>query len=687
MLVSMAQTGQSGLTAAELATLMSDLAHLPDNRALALLRKLAADVERWGIPRRPKHSHLLIRGLCAVGRVGEAYSLADSMGKAIRIEDWRVILGAAAGVDSSVATLAFDRLRPSGLGTDDFALLVRDLRSRRLSNEDANAILQQVLADIETSGVTIGKPLQVELVHLYTSLGEYQQAREIVEQWDSTQVERDPRVWNAHVDYLVATRPDAAIVRSVLRRCMAADLVPPYQGLQYLVRIAIKDKIEHAPDLRWMDISKIVQSVQTEFRVGSVSAVWADALRFIISENVSFELVLDVYDEARSLGVHTDARLAQALIKPMCDRPTPMLSQALDVYADFISRPIVKEVYRDRSRIQAIYAHLLRACRGDTDPAIPLRLLRDMRTNDVQLPTSVLRDLIVALIASSSSHHDAFNYYAHFHATSSSTLDADAYSRILTAFINLSTPSSPHASPKYYLEIHRDMQAAGYTASAHAITSLLASYSRRAAITRKTSSDPIFHRTKIDGLHRAIDDVYAQVKLGSIQADIPLLNALMNAYSRVGAYTSAFQVWDMLVERRTREDPAEVPRLYGPSVSIIIDACGRTDQYSRGKRIMGWTKRHGIMSQRILEGWIECLCRLRQFDEAADLVCVQMKKLTDDEVRQAVVILLKFSWTDKRAYEEVQELVKGARPGLWDEVKGIVETKSTRNGDVEDDLD
>jgi tetratricopeptide (TPR) repeat protein len=612
--------------------------------------------------------------MCTAGKVSEAYTFGDQM--ALDLTQWREVLGAAAKHDAACVPLILDKIRPHGLNAKDYSKVFRSLRDTM--PDDAKMQLEAYLTEMREAGIEITvQEQQASLARLHIALGELDAAMAILGSWDMDNA-RSLMMWNTRLEYQVAVE-DVAAVKASIKRMRERDMTASQVALSFLVRQEIEAKIAHTPELRWTDVVACITKVEKESETRAQDWVWAEVINLIVDRTGDVELVLQVYEEARSLGIAASSRVVRAVLVPLLKSQPVRLGKAMDVYADFTSQPIAMNDHHSRTRATAIYAMLLAACTGTVpiDPSIPLRLLQDMRANDVHLSPKLFSDLLVALIKSAPDHDTAFNYYAHAYVAAPGAFDAEAYSELAMAFLTLSTEESPFPPPNYVFEMIRDMRTAGYLLSNHTLARLLKTYGLRATPSRKWSADPIFRQRKIDKIHRAISDVHALINMGSLVIpDVPLLAALMDAYSRVGAYTSAFQVWDQLLERRQREEPSRVPELYGPAVGTILDTCGRADQYTRGVKIINWAKRFKIASPKVMESWVECLCRLKRYDEAVQVVCVQMRDQRPEDVKEAARILLKFSWKDKLAYAMVPDQVKEAWPGIWDEVKAVVETKT-----------
>jgi pentatricopeptide repeat protein len=246
------------------------------------------------------------------------------------------------------------------------------------------------------------------------------------------------------------------------------------------------------------------------------------------------------------------------------------------------------------------------------------------------------------------------------------------------------------------MEIMGDMRKAGLKIGPYAITSLLTSYGLQARVTRDTSMEPEARRKKLNALLAGITELHTMIKLDpSYTVDIALLNALMDAYSRVGAFSEAFEVWEELLERRPREDPKALAELYGPSISVYLDACGYSLSLLRARKAWAWATRWGLVNSKNWDAWLECLCRNGRITEAYNTVV----RIRDGDVEglgsvnnvpedkgngrpvfkvEMVEMLLKFSWRDPHTFDWVKRGIKEDFPECWEQVKSIVETKSLR---------
>jgi pentatricopeptide repeat protein len=428
------------------------------------------------------------------------------------------------------------------------------------------------------------------------------------------------------------------------------------------------------------DVIAAIDHAEKVCRTDASATVWAEAIRLLTLDNPDVDPALDAYAEARHRGVIVNVQLAQALIFPLCNASPPQLAPAMGVYADLTSEPVPLKTTRDRDRLLELYTTLLRAASRVGSLDIATRLIKDLRARSLPLPPSGATSILIAIMRIAPGHHAAFGIYAHFHALNGARLSANDYSAILACFLD-TKKQSPFAPPKLYLEIVQDMRRSGFRPDSQVLASLLRSYGARATGVLRSSNDPAFRASHLSWIHKAIKDLHIFLRLDElVEVDVPLLNALMDAYSRVGAYTSAFEVWGELVERRAREDPARVKDLYGPSISIALDTCGRSDQLGRARRIWAWARHHGLDNPHTWDTWVECLCRLGKLDEAVDVVCNEMKEQQAGAPRptkDTLEVLLRFAWS-REDLNDVPRRVMQDFPEMWEDVSGLLERKVGR---------
>lgn len=649
---------------------MTFLSNRAELSALTLLKRIYADLPQWGIKREQKHFKALLRGMCNAGKVKEAMAFADTSdtGLVMETDGWRQMLRAAVRHEPDLVPDIEERLRRStaenGLSVPDYILLLRHLRVSMPDEAETRQRIRAILGETRTRGLAVGREGEIELVGIHLRLGDLERAGNIINEW---KMGEDPAMWNALIDYRAATN-DYDGVREAMAIMDKKGMAVYDNGLRHIVLHTVKERMNQSK-VSAADMVNIVEGLELDFRSKLSSSAWAEVIELDPAQGVA------VYDDARSRGVTIDTHMAKALIVPLAETNLPA---ALEVYADLTATPIVITTRTVRARLLVIYSALFRAySRQPEDHDLPIRLLKDMRRSGLALPPVALTSLIISLIRSSPDHFTAFNNYAHLYALDPSALDAKAFNAIIPAFNALSTPTSAFAKPSYVMEMIKDMRKANLTPGPQILTSLLTTYGQQARKSRKSNADPVYRQSKLDSLHKAITEVHNSLKLESIVTpDIPLLNALMDAYSRVGAYSSAFEVWDLIVERRAHEPKDTILTVYGPSVSIILDTCARSGQLKRARRIWGWVKRHKLDSTKAWEGWIECLCKMQKVDEAAELV-LEKGDITVEMLR----ILFKYSWTNKELFKALPDRIKEKYPILWGRVKDVIQTNTSKDVD------
>lgn len=327
-----------------------------------------------------------------------------------------------------------------------------------------------------------------------------------------------------------------------------------------------------------------------------------------------------------------------------------------------------------------------------------------MKEGGMTLEKDMVGSYIMALMRASKSFEEAFKAYDIVRSMDVSLLDESEYNKILTAFTNLrfdqtllpptpapstsssSTPARPTrpippptAPANIIQEFLIDMRRSDHPPSAITFTILLNHYSK----SYLTSATAISH-------------VHSLIKLDMhVDPDTALFNALMNAYSRTGAYAEAFRIWDRLISR------ANGVEIDSHSISIILDTCGfenNVEGFKMGRKV--WNRitkevvseasgRRGGGNLKNWESWVECLCRWGEFDEAFQVVFEQMKdgttviegtnyKIPKVEI-STVETLLKFSLREKRegrssrpSWERVRDQIRDEYSGeIWDTIRKL----------------
>lgn len=674
---------------------MDTLSRSPDVGALRLLAKVFTDLPKWGYAGTTKARRIMIRGLCVGGRVSDALKLARNVPP--NEVEWFNLLDSAVKRDPSAVDPVLEELkRHRDLTPDEYAAVFRHLRYSipDAGIEPIRDKMVETLRDMRAKDIRLDRNGGADLAGLQVSLGDLDYAQKVLSEWDMEKT-KDPKLWNLAVELEMARATAAATataspgsdgddiaVRDVVTRMINRGVAAPQRALAFFAVRHLSDTRAKRSFLGSHDVIAAIDHAEKVCRTDASATVWAEAIRVLTldNDNADVSAALDAYAEARHRGVVVNVQLAQALIIPLCNASPPQVASAMGVYADLTSEPIPLKATRDRDRLLELYTTLLRAASRAGSLDIATRLIKDLRARSLPLPPSGATSILIAIMRTAPDHHAAFGIYAHFHALNGARLSANDYSAILACFLD-TKKQSPFAPPKLYLEIVQDMRRSGFRPDSQVLASLLRSYGARATGVLRSSSDPAIRASHLSSIHKAIKDLHIFLRLDElVEVDVPLLNALMDAYSRVGAYTSAFEVWGELVERRSREDAARVKELYGPSISIALDTCARSDQLGRARRIWAWARHHGLDNPHTWDTWVECLCRLGKLDEAVDVVCTEMKIQQAGAPRptkDTLEVLLRFAWS-REDLNDVPRRVMQDFPEMWEDVGGLLERKVGR---------
>jgi pentatricopeptide repeat protein len=486
--------------------------------------------------------------------------------------------------------------------------------------------------------------------------------------------------WNAYVDYLIALEDDRTIMAVLEHFTQRKEIEAPFKAKEYLITRNLERQIASKSNIKPNDVISAVEGFEDPTSP-TASRSLAMAIRYLLSQVPgSLDTAMEVYHLAREKGVETDVSLARELTGPLCLTTPPRLEEAISIYTDYIGFTPTDTKGRDPT---PIFSNLLHACAkipSASSSKTVLRLLGDMRSRGLTFTPSTVAGLATILTRSSPDHETAFKIYAHLYALDSQALDRRTYEQILSGFIIHSTPASPVAPTNLYMEIIRDMQKAGLRIGSYSISSLLHTYGQQATRLNKNRNDEQNRQRQINSLLRSIGELHTMIKLDPlIEVDIPLLNTLMDAYNRVGAYAEAFEVWDDLVERRPRELSSNLIE-YSPSINIILDTCGHSSSIFRGRKAWAWASRWKLNNnKKNYDAYVECLCRCGEVEEAYEVVR-RMRNTAEipDPTVETVMLLVKFSWKSRSEFAAAKEKVEHGFPELWDGVKEILETKRSQ---------
>ncbi len=213
-------------------------------------------------------------------------------------------------------------------------------------------------------------------------------------------------------------------------------------------------------------------------------------------------------------------------------------------------------------------------------------------------------DIICRLARIATSWSEAFDIYrtllrfptiASGSRTSRNLSDRDHVS-ILTTFCGLTFPDSPSAPPEDLLSLLTDLP----TTSCSVYTLVLNYFSK---LTRPS--------------YLGVQMTHELLKRdATLEPDLALINALMNAYNRVDEPAMVLAIWDSLSATRQEVD--------GTTMSVVFDTAGRHGLLALARKVVA-ERREG-MGKGAWDSWLECLARCGRLEEAIEVACGEMRR-------------------------------------------------------------
>ena len=700
------ENSQTYIVAHDLLLGMERIQQSPE--ALPLLRRMYSDTGKvFGYPITPRHNLSMLIALCHSRLIGEAIEFARRHRKVfedgVNGDKWHRVLYAAYQHDNRyIEEIVQHILRCRKLTVLDLQVLFKDLKERLEMDRDprwGNEKVEMLLRQVDDSGVEMSRMMECELVRIYLELGHIDAAEEVTTRW--TGRERDKDMWNALSDLAVAKDDRQAVLD--LARSMKE------QGDEVIWRIMafiIQEKLSS----REVDLIRAIEETEAEYGPADSPGIWATLVRYHKSTGRSIDELWSLYTSIKDRQIPMSYHLAHAFIISFCQATPSRTDHALDVYHDLVMAEIPVIGYKRRTMLSDIYLLLLISCCESPQPSkyysTITSLISDMQSRGITLASDKITYLITILMKLAPDHRSAYRIYSQISKFFLSDIDSDAFEVLITTFLKLSYPGSPFIPPDLFLEMVKDMYRAGYRPGSKIYTSLLKQYGSQVPVINDSLSyqEAESRQNTRNQIFNAISGLHTRIKLDpQVEMDFPLLNALLDAYNRVGAFSSVLDVWEELLGRLSRYPDAPFER----SITVILDACGYYGNLHRARKIWAWGRRHGRCNDsKVWETYLECLCRCGQMEEAVELVCGEIKgapgprervgeleggaevKEDPGETREKnamigkarLEILLKFSWRDVRWFREVQERIRREFPGWWDEVKWIVEKDDGRRG-------
>ncbi|EJC98690.1 uncharacterized protein FOMMEDRAFT_149063 [Fomitiporia mediterranea MF3/22] len=427
--------------------------------------------------------------------------------------------------------------------------------------------------------------------------------------------------------------------------------------------------------------------LQETMEVAPKSIVWTTCIQNAL-DKTGWRSALAAYNTAKSHGVRPDAAMVHPLLREMCNNrfkepPEAVLDQALELYND------LKGNAKSNWKLgpdTGIFNTLLRALAASSNKqkyfSVALRLLEDMRSQNVYMDRMTATSIGVLLVHSSSTYEEAGEAYKHIRSINADGLDEKGFAAVLHAFCTFEPGHASTDAPensaveavfkskksghtilipptKLYFEIVQDMQTLGLRKTPQIYTILLSRYAILATRARNIQ-DPVHRGNIVQHLRDVVKDTHHQISRDAgLQPDAPLFNQLMDAYNRVGLFRDAMQIWTLL-NSTGLVTPA--------SVSIIFDTCGYHKESRPAHEIFHDLKERGYqLNRRNWNSWVECLCRLGRLNDAVKVVCSDMARGKVSTIQpdiETLKILLSFASAYGRS-DEIRTYLRTHIPDIW----------------------
>lgn len=574
--------------------------------------------------------------------------------------------------------------------------------------------VDEVVAEFESRGGKTDQEAEVLLAEIYRRLLRIQDETRMVDRLKA-RMNACKSLTTSSWNYVIGfeTRMQGAEAGGLLfEKMQAIEGVSPDQGTLRTILLGLNYSTSESSECGKNRVCDVVYNQIRDWEdrldMRADSATWRSIFDKILGTHKSAQwrdpavqaLAWNLYEYVRVDEVEIDAALAEIIIRPFCYSSPPRTMQALTVYGDFLAA--YDEAmdhgetiqYASDEDIKSIYTSLFRAIsvkqqNGQVDKSIApatkaIDLLQDMRERYFTLPLSSMVNEITSLMAVMPDHHDAFRVYSYTQALQPRAFTEQAYHKIITSFCKTQLPKSRFPPPTLLFEFIRDMRTSGCPPTARIFTTIIDSYTKfsRSNIRhegRNLSTEEI-DIASFEQSIQAIRRVHAYIKLDSfLDVDVPLLNALMDAYNQTGAWSECWEVWGELMTRY-RFEPS--PTEYQPSLSIVLDACGFSGDIKRGTSIWRWaTTKSGMeISHNNWASYIEFLSRNKRAIEAMEELVELAKQPEMKDVVDArlLAIPLRMSREPNERQAKIKAMLQTQFPHEWPHLRHIVEPSSAR---------
>ncbi|TRM66107.1 hypothetical protein BD626DRAFT_628077 [Schizophyllum amplum] len=384
-------------------------------------------------------------------------------------------------------------------------------------------------------------------------------------------------------------------------------------------------------------------------------------------QNKSKKDALQLYDAAKARGIIPDVVMAYPLIRLLCrygaeQADAEDLDRAIAIHDDVAHAPAAEDVSESHVLLQGMmYDELLRSLAGAPSPkryadffTTALDLI-DKRHIEVH-PGQRAASTAIFFMRGAPSEDAAYTAYE----GARDSLDAPGYAAVLAHICRLRFRRTSGPPLKLYFDVVRDMRARGDAAAAaiEVYTIVLREIQELAVDANADIDDAGDMRRELVAMVRQIHDV---LTLDAALTPGPAIwNTLMDTFQRLGCFADAYRVWQTLDLQG---------QVNATAVSIVLDACGRARAWPTACNIMDKLfKTHFRLNLKNWQSWVECLCRMRRFSEAVEVVCVQMGGEQVQPDIGCVLILLKFTMPWPETQAQVYHRIREHLPDLYEQL-------------------
>ena len=411
----------------------------------------------------------------------------------------------------------------------------------------------------------------------------------------------------------------------------------------------------------YKDIEVVSKSLNITCDAGHHLKVISNCIR-----SKKYGQAFEIYERSKEVGiVPTAAMLAplfEALYRGDYLRTLDQaVDRALDLYRHLAdswppSKPEADEVNSPNGPSSALYRMLIRMALSSSDTQKYTESAQSL-VSDVQArglfiePSFIAATRIILEMRRVGSFKGAKEVYHE----NRPQLDAKGYASVLKEYCRLSfTGNLEVPLITEYFSIVNQMRLTQVPVTNHVYTIILYQIGIIATKLRDNNMlDSAIHERLVETTRRVHDYLTLDA---AIAPDATLWNQLMNTYQRLGLWNNTQKLWQMMF-LSGRYDQI--------TVNIMLDACGYMHQLRAGRALIARLQRVGFqLDLHNWDTWVEALCRNEHFDEALNVICVEMGRAGAKPHVGTIQIFRKF--TKKQGWwKAYRTAVEKALPELW----------------------